>query len=74
MKVQIKKLPTSLFHGMVKVEEKGFIMNKIEKNIQRYTEETRTHRKESRLDMARAREVGENSGDSEKARDRKERI
>lgn len=49
-------------------------MNKIEKNIQRCIEETRIHRKESRLDMARAREVGENSGDSEKARDRKERI
>lgn len=33
-------------------------MNKIEKNIQRYIEETRTYRKESKLDMARAREVG----------------
>lgn len=44
---------------MVKVEEKGFIMNKREKNIQRHIEEIRTQRKESRLDMARAREVGE---------------
>lgn len=52
---------------MVKV--KVFILNK-RGNILRYLKESRTERKESRLDMAGAREVGEQETMVEIAGDR----
>lgn len=49
----VKKQPTWLIHYF----GESFYCEK--ENIQRYPEESRTKRKESRLDIARAREAGE---------------